>query len=123
MRFSFLLLLLMAAPCAAAGQRRADVSSLPVAARSLPDHPPAIAWRQGGEPRLGRYTKVGLGVGAAAGALLGLSRCHDDCAGRVLVTSAFLGFVGFGVGCALDSSLDPGTPYRGCSFLASPRGR
>lgn len=82
---------------------------------------PLPAWGQGAEPRLGRYTGIGLGVGVAAGALFGLGRCHDSCAGTVLVTSALFGFVGFGVGCALDSSLHPGTPYLGCSFLASGR--
>jgi hypothetical protein len=66
---------------------------------------------------VGRYTRIGLGVGMALGVGAGLNRCHGDCTTSVLVSSAFLGFVGYGAGCSIDSVNDPTTRFAGCQFL------
>ncbi len=53
----------------------------------------------------------------ALGVVAGLNRCHGDCTASVLVSSAFLGFVGYGAGCSVDSVNDPTTRFAGCQFL------
>ena len=127
-KFLLLLLLWLGGAGSTAAQRRIPEFEQPF---SAPSAPTTLDDERGGSsgssPRfigpvdtrnpVGRYSKIGLGIGTGFGVLYGLNDCRGDCSASVLVSAAFFGFVGFGLGCSLDSTLDPSTAYFGCEFL------